>query len=248
VSRQLASEVLKLRTIRSGYWLAASMAGLVVLPLISVLASESVDVLAELGEQRSILRIAGIGDLFAFLLGIVLIGSEPAHGTITQTFLVEPVRERVLAAKAVLGGIAGGAFAAAALALVIVVATPWLAGEDIDLELGDPELRRVVVGILIAGALAGALGVGWGALFRGQGSAIGAGLVWLLIGENVLGLAIGDAQKYTPASAFAAVVSGNRTPHPGDDLLGMWPGTLLALAYAVAFVVAGMVVLSRRDV
>jgi ABC-2 type transport system permease protein len=248
LSRQLASEVLKLRTIRSGYWLAASMAALVVLPLISVLASESVDVLAELGEQRSILRIAAIGDVFALLLGIVLIGSELGHGTITQTFLVEPVRERVLAAKAVLGAIVGGVFAAAALALVIVIATPWLAGEDIDFELGDPELRRVVVGILIAGALAGALGVGWGALFRGQGSAIGAALVWLLIGENVLGVAIGDARKYSPASALAAVASGNRSPHEGDALLGMWPGTLLAVVYVVAFVAAGMFVLSRRDV
>jgi hypothetical protein len=28
----------------------------------------------------------------------------------------------------------------------------------------------------------------------------------------------------------------------------MWPGTLLALAYAIAFVAAGMLVLSRRDV
>jgi ABC-2 type transport system permease protein len=248
VSRQLAAEVLKLRTIRSGYWLAVSMAGLVALPLISVLASESENVLAELGEQRSIVRIAAIGDVFALLLGIVLIGSELGHGTITQTFLVEPVRERVLAAKAVLGAIVGCAFAAAALALVIVIATPWLAGDDIDLELGDPALRRVVVGILIAGALAGALGVGWGALFRGQGSAIGAALVWLLIGENVLGVALGDARKYSPGSALAATVSGSRTQNSDDALLGMWPGTVLAVAYTVAFVAAGMVIMSRRDV
>jgi hypothetical protein len=248
VTRQLAAEVLKLRTIRSGYWLAGSMAALVVLPLISVLASESPDVLAGLGEQRSLLRIAGIADVFALLLGIVLIGGELSHGTITQTFLVEPVRERVLAAKAVLGAIVGGAFAAAALALVILIATPWLAGDDTDLMLGDPELRRVLVGILVAGVLAGALGVGWGALFRRQGSAIGAVLVWLLIGENVLGIAIGDARKYGPGSAFAAAASGNRTANDTDALLAMWPGTLLALAYAVAFVAAGMVAISRRDV
>jgi hypothetical protein len=248
VTRQLAAEVLKLRTIRSGYWLAGSMAALVVLPLISVLASESADVLAGLGEQRSLLRIAGIADVFALLLGIVLIGGELSHGTITQTFLVEPVRERVLAAKAVLGAIVGGVFAAAALALVILIATPWLAGDDTDLMLGDPELRRVLVGILVAGVLAGALGVGWGALFRGQGSAIGAALVWLLIGENVLGIAIGDARKYGPGSAFAAAASGNRTANDTDALLAMWPGTLVAFAYAVAFVAAGMVAISRRDV
>jgi ABC-2 type transport system permease protein len=205
------------------------------------------DSLAELGEQRSLLRIAGIADVFALLLGIVLIGSELSHGTITQTFLVQPVRERVLAAKAVLSAIVGGAFAAAALVLVIVSATPWLAGDDVDFALGEPELRRVVVGILVAGVLAAVLGVGWGALFRGQGSAIGAALVWLLIGENVLGIAIGDVRKYSPGSAFAAAASGNRSANDGA-LLAMWPGTLLALAYALAFIGVGMLALSRRDV
>jgi ABC-2 type transport system permease protein len=248
VRRQLAAEVLKLRTVRTAAWLALSMAALVVLPLISILASESESTLAELGEQRSIVRIASIGDVFALLLGIVLIGGELSHGTITQTFLVEPVRERVLTAKAALGAIGGCAFAAAALALVIVIATASLAGSGIDLELGDPELRRVILGILISGGLAGALGVGWGALFRGQGSAIAAALVWLLIGENVFGIALGDARKYGPGAAFAATVSGDRSPSDGDVLLGMWPGTLLALGYAAALVAAGMLVIARRDV
>jgi ABC-2 type transport system permease protein len=248
MSRRLAAEVLKLRTVRTGWWLGLSMAALVVLPLVSVLASESESTLAELGEQRSIVRLAAIGDVFALLLGIVVIGGELSHGTITQTFLVEPVRARVLVAKAALGAVGGCAFAAAALALVIAIETAWLSGSGIDLELGDPELRRVVVGILVAGGLAGALGVGWGALFRGQGSAIAAALVWLLIGENVLGIALGDARKYGPGAAFAATVSGNRSPSDGDVLLGIWPGTLLALAYAAAFVAAGMLVIARRDV
>ena len=106
----------------------------------------------------------------------------------------------------------------------------------------------MILGIVIAGTLAGALGVGWGALFRGQGSAVGAALVWLLIGENVLRVALGEQREYSPGSAFAAVISGSRSAGAGNDLLGMWPGAALALAYTLAFLVAGTIVLSRRDV
>jgi hypothetical protein len=248
MSRQLAAEVLKIRTIRSGYWLVLATAVLVVLPVVSVLATEAAHTLVEVGEQRQIVRIAATADVFALLLGIVLIGGELRHGTITQTFLVEPVRERVLAAKALLGAILGGALASAAVGLVLMIAIPWLAGDGIDLRLGDGELQRAILGIVIAGILVGALGVGWGALFRGQGSAVGAALIWLLIGENVLAVALGDRREYSPGSAFAAVISGNRSASPDDDLLGMWPGTALALAYTVGFLLAGTLVLSRRDV
>jgi ABC-2 type transport system permease protein len=247
VTRQFASEVLKIRTIRSGYWIVLAMAVLVALPVISIVASDAADVLAAFDEQREIVRIAAVADVFALLLGIILIGGELRHGTITQTFLVEPVRERVLAAKAGLGALLGAALAGLAVGLVLVIAIPWLAGKGIDMQLGDAELQRVILGVVIGGALAGALGVGWGALFRGQGSAVGAALVWLLIGENVLGVALGDDREYTPGSAFAAVISGNNRA-PGDDLLRMWPGTLLSLAYTAAFLAVGTLVLSRRDV
>jgi len=88
VNRQLAAELLKIRTVRSGYWLVLSMAVLVALPVISVLASDAAETLAELGEQRQIVRIAATADVFALLLGIVLIGGELRRGTITHTFLV----------------------------------------------------------------------------------------------------------------------------------------------------------------
>jgi ABC-2 type transport system permease protein len=239
--------VLKIRTIRSGYWLVLATVVLVVLPVVAVIASDAADVLALFHEQREIVRIAAVADVFALLLGIVLVGGELRHGTITQAFLVEPIRERVVAAKVLLGAVLGGTLAALAVGIVLAIAAPWLAAKGIDLQLADAELQRVMLGIIIAGALAGALGVGWGALFRGQGSAAGAALVWLLIGENVLQVALGDDREYTPGGAFAAIISGNdRTP--GDDVLRMWPGTLLALAYTAAFVVLGAAVLGRRDV
>lgn len=248
MSRQLAAEVLKIRTIRTGWWLLLATVGLVAFATISIVASEAADLLATLDEQRQVIRIAAIADVFALLLGIAIVGGEQSHGTITQTFLVEPVRERVLAAKVLVAAGLGAALALVASAVVIAVAAPWLSTDGIHLELGDARLQRIVLGTVMAGALAGALGVGWGAIFRRQGAAIGAALVYLLIGENILQPLLGDNREYSPASAFAAVVNAASHTAPGDDLLAMWPGVLLATAYAAAFVAVGAVLLGRRDV
>ena len=248
MTRQLAAELVKLRTIRSGYGLAIATFGLVALTTVSLVASEGADVLALIGEQRQIVRVSAIAVVFALLLGIVIAGGEQTHGTITQTFLVEPVRERVVLAKAAVAGLLGAVLAAAAAALVLAIAVPWLAGDGIDVELGDARLQRIVLGTVLAGGLAAVLGVGWGAIFRGQGPAIGAALVYLLIGENVLQPLLGEDREYSPASAFAAVVNAAEQTQPGEDLLAMWPGLLLAAAYTAAFLLVGTVVLSRRDV
>jgi ABC-2 type transport system permease protein len=248
VSRLLAAEVLKIRTIRTGYWLALASLALVAVATMSVVGSEAADVLAALNEQRQVLRIAGIADVFAFLLGVVIVGGEQSHGTITQTFLVEPVRERVVVAKALVAAAVGAVLAAAAVVVVIAIAAPWLSTKGIHFELGDGGLRRIVLGTVLAAALVGPLGVGWGAIFRRQGAAIGAALVYLLIGENILQPLLGDNREYSPASAFAAVVNAARESGPNDDLLALWPGALLSAAYATAFLVAGAAILARRDV
>ena len=248
MTRQLSAELLKIRTIRSGYWLALVTLVLVAVTTTAVVGTEARDVLAALDEQRQVVRIASIADVFALILGIVIVGGEQSHGTITQTFLVEPVRERVLAAKAAVAAALGAVLAAAAVALVLLIAVPWLAGNGIDLELGDARVQRIILGAVLVGALAAVLGVGLGAIFRGQGAAIGAALVYLLIGENILQPLLGDNREYSPGSAFAAVVNAAQETRPGEDLLAMWPGLLLAAGYTAAFLLAGTLLLSRRDV
>lgn len=88
----------------------------------SVVGSEAADVLAALDEQRKVIRLAAIADVFALLLGVVIVGGEQSHGTITQTFLVEPVRERVLAAKGLVAAGLGALLAVAAAVVVVAIA------------------------------------------------------------------------------------------------------------------------------
>jgi ABC-type transport system involved in multi-copper enzyme maturation permease subunit len=115
------------------------------------------------------------------------------------------------------------------------------------LSLSVHDARYVLIGVVIGGAAAGALGVGVGAVFHRQGPAIITAFVWLLIAESVLAIGLRDGVRFLPAHVFAAAVAG--TVHSSaSDLLGAWAGALGAVLYAVGFLVLGALRLSRRDV
>jgi hypothetical protein len=211
---------------------------LVGISVISVVASS--DTIESAARDRSIARISAIAVVFALMEGIIVMGAEGTHGTITQTFLVAPVRDRVLGAKAFVAAVVGAALAVAAELLTVVVAVPGLS-------LSLHEARYVWIGVAIAGAAAGALGVGVGALFHRQGPAIISAFVWLLIGESVLAIALRDDVRFLPAHVFAATVAGTVHSTQGD-LLGAWAGAFGSVLYAAGFLVAGGALLSRRDV
>jgi ABC-2 type transport system permease protein len=174
------------------------------------------------------------------LLGIIIVGAEGTHGTITQTFLVSPVRERVLIAKAFVAAVLGVLLGLVAEALVLVIGVPGAS-----LHVGNT--GRVLAGVLVASAAAGPLGVGIGALFHRQGPAIVVTLIWLLIAESVLVVALTEKIKYLPAHVFAAAVGGEDA-HGSGDLLSASGGALGALLYAALFLAAGLALMSRRDV
>ena len=123
------------------------------------------------------------------------------------------------------------------------IAAAWLSGKSVPFLLDTRPILTAYLGILGAGALAAALGVGLGALLRRQTAAIVLALIWLLVGEPVLGIA--GVQEYAPGHAIAAVVAAGDN---GSELLAFWPGLLIALCYAGAFAAAGVVAVGRSDV
>jgi hypothetical protein len=103
-----------------------------------------------------------------------------------------------------------------------------------------------VAGGAAAAALWAAIGVGVGAVVRGQvPTAVGLS-AWLLFVEGLLAgdaAVVGDAGRYAPGAAAAAITGQD----PGT-LLEPGPGALLLVVYAVAAAVAGWVATTRRDV
>ncbi|MBA3736310.1 MAG: hypothetical protein H0W90_14140 [Actinobacteria bacterium] len=236
MSAALRSEWLKVRTVRTFFWFWVGSAGLILIAAISVVASNGQ--IESAADDRSVARIAAIALVFGLIAGIVVMAGEITHGTVTQTLLVTPVRERVLLAKVITAALISLFVAVSAELLVLAITVP---GASLDVH----NSRPVLLGILLAAPLAGALGVGFGAVVRSQGSGIGISLVWLLIGENIVTVMSQSAAKYTPGRAFAALASGEGGHH---DLLSMGPGGLVAAVWTAAFVAAGLLVFLGRDV
>ena len=226
------SEALKVLTVRTFLWLALANAALVFAAALSVAVSQS---LVSAEDDRSAAQTASAAIILALIGGILVMAGEVTHGTITQTLLVTPLRERVFLAKVAVA--AGVGFALAVLAEVLTII---IAGVDLH------NARGVLLGILIAAPLAGALGVGVGAIFQGQGTAIAVCLVWLLVGETFAALLRGDTEKYTPGRSFGSLVSGVLEQQEG--MLGMVGGGVAAALWTVLFLVAGVLALKGRDI
>jgi ABC-type transport system involved in multi-copper enzyme maturation permease subunit len=178
------------------------------------------------------------------ILGIVASAGEFTHGTIGQTFLIAPVRERVAAAKLIAGAFAGLVLALIACAFAWGLAAVLLSVRSVPLHLGSGGAARIAVGTILAAALTGAFGIGLGALLRRQTAAIVIALIWLLVGEPLL-LGIAGVERYGPGRVIASVVeAGNQS----SDLLSFGAGLGVALVYVVIAGALGTLSLSRADI
>ena len=243
MSRLVRAELLKLVTTRLLLWLGLLIVGLELLVVSIEISQDSIVSLSEPRQQRDVVAIAGISALISLILGIVSSAGEYAHGTISHTFLVAPVRERVVAAKLVAAAVCGATLGVFAGAFAVLYAALLLSARSVPLHLGSGTVVRVLLGAVAAAAITGALGVGFGALVRRQTAAIVVALVWLLVGEPLLALA--GIQPYAPGHAIASVVEAGTQ---GSELLGFWGGLAVALVYASTFAVAGTVLVKRTDV
>jgi ABC-2 type transport system permease protein len=243
VIRLVRAELAKLSTTRLFLWLGlliVALSGFVT--TITVLSTDESS-LATLSQQRSIAQFAAVGAIIALIVGIVQTSGEYTHGTIAHTFLVSPVRPKVVAAKLIAGAIVGVLVAGFAELVTWMIAAAWISGRSVPFLLDSRPILDTYLGILGAGALAAVVGVGLGALLRRQTAAIVLALIWLLVGEPVLSIA--GIQEYAPGHAIAAVaVAGERS----SELLGLWPGVLVALVYGIVFAAAGTVAIDRTDV
>jgi ABC-2 type transport system permease protein len=245
VSRAIAAELLKLRTTRTSWGVTLGALGLVA--LISVIAALAGDFKTTTDPGGDFFDIAGLAQIFALVLGILIVTSEFRHGTITPSLLAVPDRPRLVLAKLVAALIAGFLLCLAASALAAAIGQGLLSARDIDAGISAGRTARLIAGGAVAGALFTALGVGIGALVRNQIGAVIGTLCWFFLVEPLLGIIPGASDaigRWFPSGAGAAL-SGTASI---DDPLGQIPAGLLLAGYAAVFALAGAALMRRRDV
>ncbi len=192
----------------------------------------------------------------ALILGAIMITGEHRHKTITPTFLAQPRRERMAAAKllvalggglvlAVVAGVVGLVFGFAAVGAGLAPTGRMLT-----------EFRHVWPGVAAAAVLYGAYGVGLGALLKNQVVTIVVALVALAVVEPIVGAAVPSVGRWLPGFAAQALesVTAAARQHAAFGaassvhLLVWWVGALVIVGYGVVLAALGSYTTLRADV
>lgn len=243
------AELLKLRTTRMFY--GNALAAMAFVPISLAIAIQTAGqpggspALDTSEGVRNVMSAASSGTVVVLIIGILVMAGEFRHNTATPTFLVSPDRKRVVGAKLVASTLVGAGIAAAASALTLAIALPWLSAKDVDVTLLGGDVGLVLLGAMAATALYALVGVGLGSLVRNQTAAVVVALVWVMVVEGLLVSFVPQVGRWLPGGAVAAL-TGVATPDGG--LLPMWGGALLFALYGLAFAAAGIRLVLRRDV
>ncbi|WP_029898838.1 ABC transporter permease subunit [Nocardia brasiliensis] len=200
--------------------------------------------------------MAMFGGALMLVLGALSTGSGYGWGTWKTVFTQGPSRIDVVGG--VLVGLLVVVLALVLTAFVVDIGVASLIGATQGQSLALPSLRQsalgVLTGVVILGmwTLAGAL---IGALARGPALAVGLGLVWVLVVENLLrGVAgifapIAVLTDHLPGTAAGSLAGAMRTVGAGTpgvlDILSRTEA-LIVLAIYIALFVAGTVYSMRR--
>jgi hypothetical protein len=249
----LASEWIKLRSVRSTWWTA----------LVAVAATIAVGALVCYQSARNILdgkdsidgfdaaltSLNGIylAQVAAGTLGVLVISSEYGTGMIRASLGAVPQRRTFLAAKGLV--FAAGTFVIGELVSFVAffVGQALLHRAHAGASLGDPGVSRAVFGGGLYLTAVGLLGFGIGALVRHTAGALSAFFGVLFASTALVDLLPTGLRNtvinYLPANAGSQII----TVHPTEGALPPWAGLGVLCLYAAVAIAAATVLITRRD-
>ena len=255
----LHAEFLKLRTNKT----AAGLVGLAVVVTVLMATLEAatagtgrgmaIPSLASAAGLRDALASTGFALIAAAVLGTVITAGEFRHKTATSTYLDQPDRTRVLAAKVTAAAAAGALVGLAAAAAATGIGLGFAAARGYPLALPAATIARYGAGAVLGAGLLAAAGAGAGSLIRHQIGAVIAVFAWGFAVELVVGgtaTAVAPYLPYTAAALMAGVTSGGgMPPNPRGVTALPFPAAGAALAgVAVLLAAAAAAAAVRRDI
>jgi ABC-2 type transport system permease protein len=248
------SELTKFRTVRSTYaTLAAAFVAAAALGPVqcALYASRYPNVTAHEKAKFSALGLSLNGIQLAQLaigvLGVLLITSEYATGLIRATFAAVPQRRTVMAAKAIVFTAATLIVSEIACFIAFFAGQAFLTHKHLEAHIGDPGVLRAVIGGGLYLAVLGLLALGLGTVIRYSAGAIATLLGLLFVLPGIVG-ALPQAwqnaiDQYLPGNAGQQIF----TIHIKQFTLQPWAGLGVFCIYAAIALLAGAILLKRRD-
>jgi ABC-2 type transport system permease protein len=248
-----ASEWRKLRTVRSTWWALAAVAAFnavtgavlgIVLPR-TLSASQQAGIANPVGLSLLGLHLSQIA---IGVLGVLIVASEYSSGMIRATLAAVPQRRLVLAAKtAVLALAAAVAGLATCYAAYFAFQAFLPADSPLGVPLSGPGVARAVTGAGLYLAVLALAGLGLGAVLRSAAGAITALFGLLFVPRIVMQFLPVSWQDtvgpYLPMTAGESVYTVQHQAHA----LAPWTGFGVFCAYAAAALLAGFILIGRRD-
>ena len=196
-----------------------------------------------------------VGYLLLLVIGVMQIGSEYRHKTITSTFLGVPKRVRVMGAKVIaLLGI-GAIYGLISLVASVVAGAIVLNARGFSAFPSTGVLRTLALSLLVLGLWA-LIGLGAGILIPNQVAAllISVGVAWIV--EPIAGVLLGlwtwgreHIVEYLPTAASQAIVNGvTQSGANAAPRLVWWAGALVLAAYAAVLAGFGSWRTVRSDI
>jgi ABC-type transport system involved in multi-copper enzyme maturation permease subunit len=158
----------------------------------------------------------GFPQVFVVLLGCMAFTQEFRYGTISSTYLIEPRRTRVLAAKWLSVGLASVVIAAATLALSVPFGIALIRSRNGDATVAGQFWQMVAAGFVVMVAY-GVIGVAVGALVRNQIVAVVGVLVWMLAVEQIVISSFPAVGRWMPIGATFSLLQLGPGVQPGRE-------------------------------
>jgi ABC-2 type transport system permease protein len=257
----LRAEWTKLRSVASTRWALVGAAGSMVLLGVLLCADAESNGCIDADCDDMVMQALGgvyLGQFAIAALGVLAITSEYATGLIRVTFVADPRRRRVLAAKAL--AVAAAVFAVGLVTSVLSfeIGNALLVGNGYTPQHGYPALGitdgpvlRAVVGTALYLSALALLSLGIATVLRHTAAAISTviALLWVpLIVASFLSETAANEVLLLRVTPMLPGISIQRTVERADSLpMGPWAGLGVAGLWALGAMAAALWLVGRRD-
>lgn len=248
MSRLVTAEWIKFRSTLLPYVLIVCGIALTLLNVVALtLASgqPGVPPVSDPVTVRNIFGSAAQTSLIALVLGILAMTGEFRSQTITATYLAEPHRGRVLAAKMLLNAAVGFMLGVINAVVVLLVAIPLLAWRDA-VALPASDVAGILLAVPPAYAMYAILGVAFGTLVRNQVVALVIALLWVMLVEALIVAFLTEVGKWLPGGALSGMLGSSG--YGGSTYLHPLAAAFVLAAWAALFSAVAAMTTLRRDI